>query len=728
MEFIQELINKYMQSKDKSNIYIILLILVMLFFSFRLFKNLTRSSKEGENPIIGILTFKNKLIQRKFDSEVIWDEVESGVEIRNRDTIRTGDYSDALLTLVDKSKININENSMIYLDFSDSAIINFAYGSLSFVGTEGSGGGGGTNKEGEGGGILKELKITAGDKVLEVGNSSLNLEKSGKEDLKLQVTAGKAKIVSNGKETVLKENEVASMTHNGIEISEVTLFPSLPLDFQKFYSKTPKTPVNFEWSTSAGSENIFLEISKDSKFTNLIGKFPEKGNSLKVSLDPGSYYWRLTTFRKDKKNKEISNLRKFQIFSVSPPSIISPEDGKIFKFSAFAPLIEITWKKNELYKEYSFELSSDINFSDSIKKSLTSTNHITVDNLPAGKYFARVTAIPISDEITPETSTPISITLESTAIPDPPNLISPSNGQKIFKMNLEKGYTLFQWKDNPEIKEYNIQISSSKQFDKLIYDNKLSGNQIKPQIQVPLGTYFWRVSSLSKEGKNSEFSDISSFELKAIEKLEIISPNNKVSKKYNDESTVFQWKKVDAVPNFIFEISKDENFQNIYFSINTNIYQITYKFKEEGDFFWRVRLLSEDNIDISKSDTYSYSLLNIKDPIILYPNNNEKIDMSKSEELTFKWERDPKVYLYIIEINDSYGRSILKSTKTNNNYYIFKDINKLEEGSFSWNIQSIYKKDETEALSNKLISNFKIILSDKPVIPIAKSQKKFYVE
>ncbi len=719
-----------MQSKDKSYLYIIFLVLIIIFFSFRLFKNMTRFSKEGENPIIGMLTFKNKLIQRKFDSEVIWDEVESGVEIRNRDTIRTGDYSDALLTLVDKSKININENSMIYLDFSDSAIIDFAYGSLSLVGSEDNsgGGGGGTTKGGDGGGMLKDLKITAGDKVLEIGNSSINLEKSGKEDLKLQVTSGKAKIISNGKETELKENEVANMSHDGIEVSEVTLFPSLPLDYQKFYSKTTKTPVNFEWSTTDGSENVYLEISKDSKFSSLVGKYPERNNTLQVNLDSGSYYWRLTAVKKDKKSREISNLRKFQIFSVSPPSIVSPEDGKTYKFSAFAPLIEFTWKKNELYKEYSFELSTDSNFSDNIKKSLTSSNHITIDNLPEGKYFARVTAFPIGAEISSETSAPISINLESTAIPESPILASPSNGQKIFKLYFEKGFSLFQWKDNPEIKEYNIQISSSKQFDKIIYDNKLSGNQTKPQVKAPPGIYFWRVSAHSKDGKNSEFSEISSFELKEIDKIEIISPNNKSLNKFIDENTVFQWKKIEAIPNFIFEISKDENFQNIIFSTKLNSYQASYKFKEEGDYFWRVRLISEDNIDLSKSDVYSYSLDNIKDPVIISPKENEKVDMSKTEELTLKWEKDPKAYLYIIEINDSYGRSIVKSTKTNNNYYIFKDISKLEEGSFSWNIQSIYKKGEIESFSNKLNGNFKITLSDKPVIPLAKSQKKFYVE
>jgi ABC-type dipeptide/oligopeptide/nickel transport system ATPase subunit len=57
-----------------------------------------------------------------------------------------------------------------------------------------------------------------------------------------------------------------------------------------------------------------------------------------------------------------------------------------------------------------------------------------------------------------------------------------------------------------------------------------------------------------------------------------------------------------------------------------------------------------------------------------------------------------------------------------------KDINKLEEGSFSWNIQSIYKKGEIETFSNKLNGTFKITLSEKPVLPLAKSQKKFYVE
>ncbi len=688
---------------------------------------MTRSSKEGENPVIGLLTFKNKLIQRKFDSEVIWDEVESGVEIRNRDTIRTGDYSDALLTLIDKSKININENSMIYLDFSDSAIIDFAYGSLSLIGAEGGGSGGGINKSGDGGGLLKDLKITAGDKVLEVGNSSLNLEKTGKEDLNLQVTAGNAKIIANGKETVLKENEIASMSHEGIEVSEVTLFPNLPLDFQKFYSKTQKTTVNFEWNVSPGAENVFLEISKDSKFSNFVGKFPQKTTSDQISLEQGSYYWRLSANKKDKKGKEYSSLRKFQIFSVSPPIIVSPEDGKSFKFSSISPLIEFTWKKNELYKEYNFELASDSNFSEIIKKSLTQSNNITIDKLPEGKYYARVIALPISEEITVENSPIISIILESTAVPDPPTISSPPYGQKIIRINLEKGSTLFQWKDNPEIKEYNFQISQSKIFDKINFSNKISGNQLKPQIQLPTGTYYWRLNALSKDGKLSDYSEISSFEVKDIEKIEIISPGNKTLKKFSEDLTFFQWKKIEMTPNFVFEISKDEGFQNILFSNKTDSYQVSYKFKEEGDYYWRVKLLSEEGIELSKSDIYLYSLDNIKDPIIISPKDYEKIDMSKTDEITLKWEKDPKVSSYNIEINDSYGKAILKS-KINSNYFVFKDINKLEEGSFTWNIQSVYKKNDIESFSNKINSNFKILLSEKPSLPIAKSQKKFYVE
>jgi len=712
-----------MNKFEKSYLYIIILFFIIVIFSFRLYKNMTRTSKEGQNPVIGILTFKNKLIQRKFDSEVIWDDVNSGIEVRNRDTIRTGDYSDALLTLNDKSKININENSMIYLDFSDSAIINFAYGSLSLVST-------GDGSSDVGGEELshKELKIASGDKVLELGKSSINLAKNGRDELKLQVTEGIAKIISNGKETTLKENEVANLTEAGIEISEINLFPNNPVDLHKIYSKTQKTQLDFDWNTTQAVEDVRLELSKDSKFSSLIMNLPVKGNSVQVSLDPGSYYWRLSASIKTKKQRELSVLRKVHVYSLSPPEIVLPEEGKIFKYSSLSPLIEFNWKKNELFKDYSIEISKDSSFNEILRKVVTTSNFATIDKLPEGKFYARILAYPVSQDISIETSSTSSFTLESTLVPDPPKLNSPFNNTKISGFSIEKGVFVFQWKDNPEIKEYLYQISQTKKFDSILYELKTGVNQIKPNIKLNAGNYFWRVKAINKENKSSEFSDINSFEIKELEKIELISPSDKNSFNLEKESITFSWKKNDFSSNFIFEISSDQTFQKkiVTSKINTNSY--TYKFTSEGDYYWRIVLLSDDGSELLNSPVYSITIENNKDPNLISPKENERIDMSNADELIFKWEKIQNADSYILEITDNSGNLISKIPKLSLNQYIFKDLNKLEEGNFKWSIQAVFRKNDNEIFSQKKSGNFKIYLSEKPIVPMVKEQKKFYVE
>jgi hypothetical protein len=680
---------------------------------------MTRTAKEGQNPVIGILTFKTKLIQRKFDSEVIWDEVNSGIDIRNRDTVRTGDYSDALLTLNDKSKININENSMIYLDFSDSAIINFAYGSLSLVST---------GEKGDEEHPTKELKIASGDKLLEVGKSSLNLAKSGKDDLKLQVTEGSTKIISNGKETTLNENEVANMSSSGIEISAVNLFPDNPIDQQKIYSKTPKAIVDFDWTTSQNAEDVKLEVSKDSKFSSIVSNVPVKGTSTQLSLDSGSYYWRLTSNIKTQKQREISVIRKLYLYSVTPPIFTLPEEGKIFKYSTISPLVELGWKKNELFKDYSVEVSKDSSFSEIIKKVPSSSNYVTIDNLSDGKYFARILAYPVSPDLTIETSGTLSFSLESSSIPDPPKLISPINNTKIMALSIEKGITTFQWKDNPETKESIFQISQSKKFDSIVFEQKVTSNLIKPISKFNPGIYFWRVKAVNKQDKGSDFSEIFNFEVKEIDRIELVFPQDKNSFKLDSDGITFLWKKNELASNYLIEIATDPNFSKIVTSFKGNSTSFKYKFSNEGEFFWRVVLFGDDSSELTKSSVYSLVIENSKDITLLYPRENDRIDMTNYDELIFKWEKMPNIDYYLLELTDNSGKQIIPPIKITNNQFILKDITKLEEGSFKWNIQTVSKKADSEMISKKTIGNFKIYLSEKPILPMVKAQKKFYVE
>jgi hypothetical protein len=708
-----------MRSFDKTFYLIFFFFILMVVFSILLYKNMTRMAKEGENPVIGKLTFKRKTIERKFDFEVIWDRLESGVEIRNRDTIRTGDYSDAVLTLIDETKININENSMIFLDFSDSNTINFAYGSLSLVN------GGGQNSANE------SLKINAGDKVLEVGNSDISLEKTDKDDIKLEVKKGQAKVMSNGEERVINNNQIATLSDKEIDVKEVKLFLKSPEDNTIISGKSNTIPINFEFETGDTKGKIRLELSNDSKFSRLSNVYDiQNKKNIQVGLEAGRYYWRLSAQSTPKKQKEYSGFRKLNVQSTIPPKLITPENNQIFTYSNLPPLVEFNWKKNDSFSDYILEISQSANFTEIIKKQSSTGQNITIDKLPDGKYFARLIAVPIHQDVGNMFSESIRFDIENKNTPDPPILIQPSESQSIAFYSIKNQLFDFTWKDSPEFSNYSIQISNSRDFNQILFSEDLKNNFLKPKLNLQPGNYYWRVKGNLSSEKKSEFSKPSKFIIADIEKIELLKPQNNTTL-YNDLSVDFQWKKIESYPNFILEISKENNFQKLYISKNTNSYYEPIDFNNEGIYFWRVKLLSNDGSEITSSNISTFQLDSFKDPKPISPNEGEVIDMSKRNEISFKWSDDKKSLSSIFKLNQIINgseKTIIKSIKTNKNFYKFEDLSKFDEGNFVWYIQSSYESNGIKKTTKDIKTNFKIILSEKPEIPKIKIGKKIYVE
>jgi hypothetical protein len=107
-----------------SNFYLIpILLLVILFFDFR------RRLDAGSREQIGTITFKEKTVQRKFTDRVVWESMENSFPLYNKDSIRTGELSDAEITLTDGTKLAMDENSLIVLNITKGEQeIDFAYG------------------------------------------------------------------------------------------------------------------------------------------------------------------------------------------------------------------------------------------------------------------------------------------------------------------------------------------------------------------------------------------------------------------------------------------------------------------------------------------------------------------------------------------------------------------------------------------------------------------------
>ncbi len=708
MEYLQEPINREEAQRDKTPLIILFLLLLICFFSFLLYKNLTQKGKEGDNPVIGILTFKNRVVERKPDEEVIWDKVETGVQIRNRDTIRSADFSDGVLTLSDGTKILLSENSMVYLDFTDGVHLDFAYGSMSVEGGTASN---------------TPIKITSSDKVIEVEKGNLKLEKISKEDLKLEVKEGKAKVKTQNEEKEVKKDEVAKVENNKVSIEEANFKLISPPEVFITSTKSSTAKIDFSWSVNMVVKKINLELSYDSKFRKILQSVPVQANSISLNLKPGHYYWRVTGEHTQKKQKEASAFHKLQILSRTLPKIVTPKQNQKFTYIQKPPIINFAWTGSEGVKNYNLEISNSENFSNLVKSIPTHQTFVGIEGLENGQYYARViTEFQIDDSR--EVSPVLSFALIQKKDPEPPILINPNQIWNEIIL-VKKGYDLY-WKDNPEFKEYVIQIASDPEFQNILSSEKASFNQKKVLLPVQnLSSIYWRVAGTTQEGVSSNFSKIGKIQIQKLESLQLDTPLDGQNFEIKEE-ILFQWKKVNYSPNFLWELSSSPNFTKILLKEKLQSYSVSKQFTEQGKYYWRVTLLNEDESTVVTSKPSFFTVKEIEPPIPVFPAMNQRVDMSKKDFLDLEWRASDKFTSFQVELYSKTGKLIAKQN-TNKTRYQFDDLFKLDEGEFYWVLVGYLDDGRTIPAKERKIRFF-IYLSEKPSAPEIKTPKKFYLE
>ena len=123
--------------------------------SVLLYADYSTRAGAGDAKQIGTITYKKKTAQRKYASQVVWEDLEQNTPVYNNDSIRTADLSEAIVHLGDGTSINIDENSLILLATTGTGInIDFSHGSISAnrgAGTAGEAGTGDHPVEGGGG-------------------------------------------------------------------------------------------------------------------------------------------------------------------------------------------------------------------------------------------------------------------------------------------------------------------------------------------------------------------------------------------------------------------------------------------------------------------------------------------------------------------------------------------------------------------------------------------------
>ncbi|TGN19029.1 FecR domain-containing protein [Leptospira idonii] len=673
--------------------WIVIQLALLFVFSGLLYYDLNKRLDAGDGKIIGTITFKQRTVQRKYSSRVVWEDMEQSFPLRNRDSIRTANAADAEITLNDGTKINLSENSMILLNLDDEKTnIDFAYGSVSANSSDSQ--------------SPSKISIQSGDTAVTVGSGDVKLSKEENKELSIAVQKGEAQVVSSGKESLKigsDEKAVLGAGSEKIEIKKSELKLVSPSDHSRFFTTAASVPIQFEVQKDSSLSDLKLEVSNSSQFKQTVAVQAITDKPYSLSLKEGIYYWRVLS------GKEVSIVRKFSVIRNVPVNLISPGNNVKLKSANENAYVSFSWTKNDLASNYKLDISSSSDFSSNLQ-STTSVTHSLSLSLPKGKYYWRVGASVPQGEV--NTRSYLNSIVSSFEITEedkrkPPTLFNPAHKSSAYTALVEKKGLPFNWSKDSYSLSYEFFLSNSSQFDSILLQKTLPGNFFELKEKLKPGIYYWKVIGKSKEGIESESSSANSFEIKDIQSFRSFSPESDANYSLPEvtaNGVSFSWEKLPFLGNYQLQIAEDPGFTKQLkpsFGANTKVIR---KDISAGLYYWRVFFVNESGETLLSTKEQSFVVRYLpEDPKPYSPKNNIVLaDTSKS--VLFQWSRTGALQYEFRLSKKSNGKKTEILTKNiNENEYSYPESGTWENGEYEWSVTSL---GEGGVKSKSVVSRF----------------------
>jgi len=694
--------------------YLVLSILILIFLFWLLYLDYQRSLASGERRVVGTITFKNRVAQRKYEGQVVWENIpEQKVPVYNRDSIRTADLSTAMIELKNGVKIDLEPNTMIILNISEAeANINFEYGSISTKGsTDGAG------KEAS----ESFINIVSGDKKVALKEGSdVHLAQNKENDFTLFVKKGVASLLTDeGKEKTIEENQKADFTKEttaeALKVEEVPVTLTTPPSEARIFSDTRLTPVQFEWKNDQKFVDYTFEINTHRDFTkNRIAR-NLTGAKTEAPLEEGDYYWRVVAKEKNG-NVVSSEVRHLSIVQKVPLQLISPGNNTTFPYVEQSPYINFLWTKDSLADGYKIEIATDPEFSTIVRSADTMINNVSL-KVDEGNYYVRIKTKSLFEQAVQTTAAKQFKVTRQTELPAPIP-IRPAPAERIKTAFIEKNGYIFSWNKSPEITNTIVEIAKDQEFTQNVASWKGTANFHLLKETLPAGVYYWRLKGVGAGGNQTRYSASRQFSVSDIDTIVLLKPNSAATLDMSEthDGIEFIWSDTTDAP-FTFVLATDPELKNTVKSLSSAAATLNLGDLRPNKYYWKVFKKNEGGKLVADSKMQSFTLENkMEYPEPIFPIKNKKVDMSGSDELLLKWEGVEGAASYRLKLYQIVNgtRKEIFETRTGNTQYIFNDISKLDTGSFVWSVTAEGGKEANYAKSEEIKSGFSITLPDLP--------------
>lgn len=667
--------------------------MVLSLLAFILYLDFSARLDAGTREQIGVITFKQKTVQRKYSDRTVWEPMESSFPLFNRDSIRTGDLSDAEITLNDGTKLEIDENTLILLNISkEEKEIDFAYGSISAKRSDVEVGGSG------------DFAIRSGDQVISLDKADVNLAKNEEKSLTIDVKSGIANLlVGNEKQEITTEDKVV-VSGKDIEVTKKPFRVLFPPSNYRLVSSGQKIELEYSIDGYSPEDKAVIEFSRSRDFSNVFFRRPVTAEKFKESFSSGVYYWRGMAQGK------VASVGKVTLVSVSPPRPVSPGPNARFFAPNRTTMVSFSWMKDEGVSQSYLQLAKDAQFQNLVVDKNTFGSSLSLD-LEPGEYYWRVKGI-VSEGVEPLVSASQSFAVTLDEPKNPPGLLHPKSGDLFSDTLVAQGGVSFFWSQIKGYVDYEVEISQKMDFsDPIRFLSQGKTNQIY-RGNLGIGEYYWRVRGIAPSGARGNFSSHSVFSVTAIAKnvFNLQSDSVVSTAEASKEGLTLKWKKLPINGTYEVLLAKDKEFKHVVKRILTNLSQAQIQEITSGKYFWKVSLLDDNGKPTMVSD---YRELEVSDASLpLFPKNGQVVNMTQRDDLKFEWQPRPGISNYTIILYQKLGSDkkqvLQKSTSTA--FFLMNEIELLDKGDFVWEIYF----EEAGQRRLDFVADFKIDLDPLP--------------
>ncbi len=344
---------------------------------------------------------------------------------------------------------------------------------------------------------------------------------------------------------------------------------------------------DLKWHTITDATHYLIQVAEDENFDKIIF---EKDNYSDTTITTTqliglkTYYWRVKAFTKNNTSRfsEVWNFRTV----LGPPQLIYPVNNSIDRLLSE----EFKWSKSIEAESYYIQIAKDESFANMFYEGNVGADTFElISNMSAETtYYWRVSSV--NSVGTSVYSAPWKFTTSLKAV----TLRTPEN--KIVNFPTSGKFT---WLAHNAGSEYQIQISRDSTFKTIVDDQKV--NNILEFASTKLEfykAYYWRVRLLVSQ-RVGLWSEIWQFKT-GIESANLLNPPDKSV----DQPTAlrFRWYEVVGAKFYQLQISKNEQFTDLVYSMDSLIKfeQYVEKLEPEILYYWRVRVWNDESYGTSQ--------------------------------------------------------------------------------------------------------------------------------